>query len=430
MNPQFDEVLLTAYLDNEVTDQERASVEKQLQSSEASRKLLEELRSVRNLVAQLHLSQPVRRFQQGPWNEPTLSEVNEATLSVGTPRVVLKETRWYQRMPLQRLASLAALFAIAVCASVFLMGPNTKSLIRLSETGRTETASDATVAPSRSLAELSKTDDFRFQKNERLDSASPIDRKSKLSEVLALDPPPAPDPAIARIPLAMSNIGKAAESKSGVDGLADDVQPVVENVVKLRNSGMPGSSEFKKEIFFRYRAKPIDQQSGIAFAEKAMENPIKESLGKISSLGAEKQRVEAAEGIEKGAMLVEFQIPIENWELGAQQLRKLGMDLPGKLPEVEYLEFTAIPIAETKRDFFFNAEASELPIDRFIVDMNAAKDVLLSQWEFIAIAPQEKETPTKIETPAKKLASKDKKENRPSSSTLRIRVRPIRQTAN
>ncbi len=426
MNPQFDEVLLTAYLDNEVTDEERASVEKQLQSSEASRKLLEELRSVRNLVSQLHLSQPARRFQQGPWNEPALLEVNDVTLSVGTPWVVLKETRWYQRIPLQRLASLAALFAIAVCASAFLMGPNTKSVIRLSETGRTKTASDATVAPSRSLAEQSKTDDFRFQKNEELDSASPIDRKSKLSEGLAFDPPPAPNSATADLPPVMSNIGKAAESKSGIDGLADDVQPIVENFVKLRSSGMPRSTEFKKEIFFRYRDKPIDQQSGIAFAEKAMDNPIKESLGKNSSLGAEEQRVEAAEGIEKGAMLVEFQIPIENWELGAQQLRKLGMDLPGKLPEVEYLEFTAIPIAGPKSDFFSNAEAAELPIDRFVVDVNAAKEVLLTQWEFLAMAPQEKETPTKIETPAKKLASKDKKQNLPSSSTLRIRVRPIR----
>ena len=382
MNPQFDEVLLTAYLDNEVTDEERASVEKQLQSSEASRKLLEELRSVRNLVAQLHLSQPARRFQRGPWNEPALPEVNDVTRSVGTPRVVLKETRWYQRMPLQRLASLAALFAIAVCASVFLMGPNTKSVSRISESGRTETASDATVDPSRSL--------------------SP----------------------------AMSNTGRAAGSKSGVDGLADDVQPVVENFVKLDSSGMPGSNEFKKEIFFRYRANTIDQHSGIAFAEKAVDNPIKESLGKSSSLGAEKQRVEAAEEIEKGSMLVEFQIPIENWELGAQQLRKLGMDLPGKLPEVEYLEFTAIPIAGTNGDFFFNAEASELPIDRFVVDVKSAKDVLLSHWDFIVVAPQEKERSPEIETPAKKLAAKDKKENRPSSSTLRIRVRPIRKTAN
>ena len=377
MNPQFDEVLLTAYLDNEVTDEERASVEKQLQSSEASRKLLEELRSVRNLVAQLHLSQPARRFQQGPWNEPVLPEVNDVTRSVGTPRVVLKETRWYQRMPLQRLASLAALFAIAVCASVFLMGPNTKSVSRISESGKTETASDAKVDPSRSL--------------------SP----------------------------AMSNTGRAAGSKSGVDGLADDVQPVVENFVKLDSSGMPGSNEFKKEIFFRYRANTIDQHSGIAFAEKAVDNPIKESLGKSSSLGAEKQRVEAAEEIEKGSMLVEFQIPIENWELGAQQLRKLGMDLPGKLPEVEYLEFTAIPIAGTNGDFFFNAEASELPIDRFVVDVKSAKDVLLSHWDFIVVDPQEKETPPEIETPAKKLAAKDKKENRPSSSTLRIRVRPL-----
>ena len=33
MNPEFDEVLLTAYLDNEVTDSERMKVEEQLRAS-------------------------------------------------------------------------------------------------------------------------------------------------------------------------------------------------------------------------------------------------------------------------------------------------------------------------------------------------------------------------------------------------------------
>lgn len=424
MNPQFDEVLLTAYLDNEVTDEERTRVEEQLQSSEASRKLLEELRSVRNLVAQLHQSQPARRFQQGPWNEPALPEVNGASLSMVAPRVVLNETSWYRRVPLQRLASLAALIAIAVCASVLLIGPNTKS-ISLSENRSAGTTTDATVAPSRPLSELARSGDFGFQKKEELDGASAMDPKSKLSETLAFNPPPAPAPAIANAPPAMPSRGTARELKPGVEGLIDDLQ-VVEDFVKLDSSGTLGSNESKKEIFFRFGANKTDQPSDIASLEKALASPKFESLGRNNSMGLEKQRVAADGGIETGVMLVEFQIPIENWESGSKRLRKLGMDLPEKLPTVETLEFTAIPIARTSGDSFFNAGASESLIDRFVVDMKGAKEVVLSQWGFQAVAPQEMRTLAEIETPAKVPAAKDKKENGPSSSTIRIRVRPIK----
>ena len=364
MNPQFDEVLLTAYLDNEVTDEERASVEEQLQSSEAARKLLEELRFVRNLVSQLHLSQPAGRFQKGPWNEPPLTEINDFSLSMGTPKVVLNETRWYQWMPIRRLASLAALIAVAVCSSVLLWGPNTQS-VSLSKNMRPETASEPTAVPSRSLFEQSKT---------------------------------------------------------------DDSQLTAENFVKLDSSTIQGMNRFKKEIYFEYHVNETDRQSGIASAEKPSDRPVVASLGKNYSLGVEKQRVEAEEGIETGAMLVEFQIPIENWDLGAKRLRKLGMDLPEKLPTVEYLEFTAIPITGTTGDALSNGVASEFSIDRFVVELKAAKDFVLSQWRFLKVAPLEKETLPEGGIATKEPAAKDKKENRPSSSTLRIRVRPIRRS--
>ena len=115
LNPEFDEVLLTAYLDDEVTDEERALVERQLRNSESSRKLLEELRSVRNLVVQLNRTQPSRSFQQGPWND---NKENQAS-----SKVVLNDHRASWNKSFQRLASLAALIAIAACVSVLMFGP-------------------------------------------------------------------------------------------------------------------------------------------------------------------------------------------------------------------------------------------------------------------------------------------------------------------
>lgn len=115
LDPDFDEVLLTAYLDDEVTDEERALVERQLRTSESSRKLLEELRSVRNLVVQLHMTQPNRSFQQGPWNDDKET--------VPAPKVVLNDHRASWNTSFRRLASLAALIAIASCVSVLMFGP-------------------------------------------------------------------------------------------------------------------------------------------------------------------------------------------------------------------------------------------------------------------------------------------------------------------
>ena len=122
MNPEFDEVLLTAYLDNEVTGAEREAVEEQLRTSASSRKLLEELRSVRNLVMQLHQSQPSRSFQSGPWNETAMASESA--------KVVLNESHATWNSLTRRLASIAALIAIAVCGSLLAIRPNGMSLSR------------------------------------------------------------------------------------------------------------------------------------------------------------------------------------------------------------------------------------------------------------------------------------------------------------
>ena len=123
LNPEFDEVLLTAYLDDEVTDEERALVERQLRTSESSRKVLEELRSVRNLVVQLHMTQPNRSFQQGPWNEKDET--------VASSKLVLSDHRSGWNKSFQRLASLAALIAIAACLSVLMWGPKRDTMALL-----------------------------------------------------------------------------------------------------------------------------------------------------------------------------------------------------------------------------------------------------------------------------------------------------------
>ena len=167
MNPEFDDVLLTAYLDNEVTEVERAQVEEQLRVSESSRTMLEELRSVRNLVVLLHLSQPSRSFQHGPWSETP--EAVTATTGMLNDRVVLNNSRPGWNVTYQRLASIAALIAIASCVGVLVFGPNSGSM-SLTENPKNSTRRVVPALPTGNAVEDANVDFYGVAPTPTLDA--------------------------------------------------------------------------------------------------------------------------------------------------------------------------------------------------------------------------------------------------------------------
>lgn len=112
---EFDESLLTAYLDNEVTEAERVLVEQQLERSEAARKLLEELQSVRAMVRQLHLQSPAKSFSKGPWSGAADAELKNAAVGgADLPKVTLVNPSSSTHWNWQQWASLAALLLIGL----------------------------------------------------------------------------------------------------------------------------------------------------------------------------------------------------------------------------------------------------------------------------------------------------------------------------
>lgn len=457
MKPEFDDVLLTAYLDDEVTDAERASVEEQLRKSEASRKLLEELRSVRNLVVQLHLTQPSRGFQRGPWNETESPEARQELHSMDAPKVVLIASSWYRRLPLNRLASLAAVIAIAICASVLWIRQNGQA-VRLSDLSSRSNLSLPASNEPRSMPAAGRTageaklDTMEFRTGDaakpahdnalfyqapggappapesRVASESP---RGVMLPPIPSDPmPPAsavPAPAVARAlersksKELRSELGTAAlaeKSVSEMDGVSEFFMQSSEGFVKLDNSGALKSNDYSGELIFRYgTGQPKD-------------NPVALSLAENEFVEADKQKNNVSLGIESRPMLVEFQVPIENWELGAKQLRKLGIDLPDEVPTGEYLEFNAIPIVAANR-YLGETDAEGLNRNGFGLGKQAASASRFSSWRFQPVAPQRKETQPAIETGAKESSVKDEKENRPSTEAIRteairIRVRAIK----
>ncbi|MEQ1829382.1 MAG: zf-HC2 domain-containing protein [Pirellula sp.] len=111
MREPFDESLLTAYLDNEVTDRERELVQEHLVRTPTARQLLDELRAVRRLVQEVQAPAMSKPIAGGPWNN---SHSASATTSFGSAQVVPASIRADQagRPFLQSLLSVAALLAI------------------------------------------------------------------------------------------------------------------------------------------------------------------------------------------------------------------------------------------------------------------------------------------------------------------------------
>lgn len=209
MNPEFDEVLLTAYLDDEVTDAERASVEEQLQKSEAARKLLRELRSIRSMVTQLHLSQASRDWQKGPWNATPESTSETRDESSGDSAVEVlpasipsaSSLKW--RLTLQRLASLAALIAVVVCSAVLMTDSSKKPI------SRADPPTDGP-APEAAIAMKMESSNAANEPASKMDSARSMASDSTSVDVGAPSQPAPPAPAAS----ARGGVGGTA----GLDG--------------------------------------------------------------------------------------------------------------------------------------------------------------------------------------------------------------------
>ncbi len=418
MTPEFDEVLLTAYLDDEVTDAEREKVEEQLRTSAASRKLLEELRSVRNLVTQLHLTQSTRSYQQGPWNQANSNSHEESSTASEISKVVLHDPRSRWKLPFQRLASLAALIAIAVCGRILLLQPSTPAISRSNDTNTStdrelksrreirptrdsedfELSGRAVPAPSgfdavRSLKEspnrdksesdvklsvLQGADRGRFGNTQLPPSPNfqvPIElgdekSKSQFSENRPAEPAsgafysyqPKDSASLAR-KSTDSEVQKPSSKQSDqffledllkdqsrewkkrvveeVESLDRKSSDPVDNFVHLENSSSSKPDEPNKKFYFRYRN---DLQLGRVTDESTALLKKGATTKESESVEFDKQPAEKQKNVFERPLLVEFEIPSNDWESGAKRLRQLGISVPLELPAVEYLEFTGVPI--------------------------------------------------------------------------------------
>ncbi len=480
MNPEFDDVLLTAYLDNEVTEAERARVEVQLRASESSRLLLEDLRSVRKLVERLHLSQPSRNFQTGPWNEKkATNQSSPVVLNMGG-------SEW--KFSSQRLASIAALIAIAVCTGVLLLGPNRNSISRLDrsssdvsslgksdadvelfrpqggagarldnlQTGRaTEDAPvDSPGAVGDSGAALAKQKDFRLEKKdvELIPAPVVVDPSNNLA--LGLPKPEEPLQRSQRAePSAKSLLESLFERQTAgssewevLDSLRTQDSYSFQNDQSadfVQQNGATRSTGDESITRFSFRYKPTtepemtlaekrhDKDASISPAVKTKdENVLMDSVMESKQIESEAKRRALSSQSTSNTLIVEFQIPSEDWENGAKRLRDLGVEVPLELPESVYLDFVASP-TEAAKEVVLESDTNA-PVNRLRVAPKVSGSRELSRWIFqrpeqlgrveLELRPM-RESDTNKEAEPTKSGSEWNKAN----SSVRIRVHAIKK---
>ena len=115
----FDEVLLSAYLDQELEPSERLKVERELDKSPELRTLFAELSQIRNLVAACNIPlESESKIISGPW------ESNISTTIVSPTTLDSSHSAWTKNWP--RLASLAAAITLLlVLGSIVILSTST-----------------------------------------------------------------------------------------------------------------------------------------------------------------------------------------------------------------------------------------------------------------------------------------------------------------
>ena len=486
LNPEFDEVLLTAYLDDEVTDVERAQVEEQLRTSDASRKLLAELRSVRNLVVQLHMSQPSRTFQQGPWSDSIGSD--------SSPKVVRSFVDNLWKVSLTRLASIAALVAIVACVSVLIVEPNRNSMT-LSENSKTDnsTADNSTKGRTREAASSEPAKDMPIDVLAKEANNQPM--PSELSSTFTRSQPTETQSnSLGRSQLgyeAPADVARASKSvseegllgsgfgKSGMGGPAA--------MGSSGPAGLSGTARFGDTAGFgdtreavylapdRSEWQVLDRDSATAAtaatAATGRQNALTEDLiqaegvqmdglqtgnaessktqlsntryyrfqGTKSNEKVVKEKTElagatdlsmrsAAKKDEKPLtpFFVEFQVPADEWYEGAVRLRQMGIEVPLELPQADQLEFIEVPTArDTAR--VPDSNFARAPVNRFDSDSKEASPTGTLGLKFRSLELQPNSTLLESTADKNSVPTKNGRELQDAVETIRIRVRILKK---
>ena len=142
----FDEVLLSAYLDQELEPSERLKVERELDKSPELRTLFAELSQIRNLVAACNIPlESESKIISGPW------ESNNSTTIVSPTTLDSSHSAWTKNWP--RLASLAAAITLLLgLGSIVILSTSTRRWISYQSTNEQVARPELEPSPTQSAS--------------------------------------------------------------------------------------------------------------------------------------------------------------------------------------------------------------------------------------------------------------------------------------
>ena len=142
----FDEVLLSAYLDQELEPSERLKVERELDKSPELRTLFAELSQIRNLVAACNIPlESESKIISGPW------ESNNSTTILSPTTLDSSHSAWTKNWP--RLASLAAAITLLLgLGSIVILSTSTRRWISYQSTNEEVARPELEPSPTQSAS--------------------------------------------------------------------------------------------------------------------------------------------------------------------------------------------------------------------------------------------------------------------------------------
>ena len=335
-NEPFDESLLSAYLDNELSDAERLLVETKLASDASLRKLLSELASIRTWVAETSRETTTVTNWNGPWNAANLdsSGLHEPLPKPEpTPMPHLPQHASWMWTNARWVASLAALILVLLTTGYLWNGGGGERQNRISKS-------------TESHAESSANADAFKEQNAPSDQAS--------AGLAPTDPMQQPAAPMAAEPML------AAASDEPVQALRQNVTlNLQDKLLKELGNDQALGDVIQKALDAGLSTNQQSSAQMTALQATALQSNLLQALqdfipiqppqagSVLADSPAKETEVSAEVSAEVGAIVIELLIPKDNWEEGAKRLLELGVPVSTQLPSAELLEYNFVT-ASTK----------------------------------------------------------------------------------
>jgi hypothetical protein len=334
-NEPFDESLLSAYLDNELSDAERLLVETKLASDASVRKLLSELASIRTWVAETSRETTTVTNWNGPWNAANLDSSGLHTSlpkPVPAPMQHLSQHAPWMWTNARWVASLAALILVLLTTGYLWNGRGFDRQNRISKSTESHAESSA------------NADAFKEQKapsDQASAGLAPTDPMQQPAAPMAAEPMLAAasdEPVQALRQNVTLNLQDKLLKELGNDqALGDVIQKALEAGLSTNQQSSAQMTALQATELRSNLQQAL--QDFIPIQPPQAGSALADSPAKETEVSAE---VSAEVSTEVGAIVIELLIPKDNWEEGAKRLLELGVPVSMQLPSAELLEYNFV----------------------------------------------------------------------------------------